>query len=93
MKRKRISDFLRGTSTAVFAIAGFQLPGCESMMFDPQAFLTENTCNIFNCDTLFFLQGEHDDMLDDHDDSDMDDDHDEMEMDGMNEAGEDEHQH
>ena len=52
------------------------IPGCESMVFDPQAFFEENTCNIFNCDTLFFLRDdhasdEHDEMLetrDEHDD-------------------------
>lgn len=65
-----------GSSSIAFAIAGIPLPGCESMMLDPQAFFAENTCNIFNCDTLFFLQDDHADMdmedtSDDHDDMDM----------------------
>ena len=92
MKRRRIASFVVAGSATVFQIA-VPVPGCESMVFDPQAFFAQNRCNIFNCDTLFFLQGEHDDMLDDHNDSDMGDDHDQMEMDGMNEAGGDEHQH
>jgi hypothetical protein len=50
-----------------------QVPGCGSFRFDPQAFLAQNTCNIFNCDTLFFL------------DQNPDDEHEDMEgMEGMN---------
>ena len=40
------------------------LPGCESTQFDPAAFFAQNTCNIFNCDTLFFLEGSHDEEED-----------------------------
>ncbi len=83
MKRKRIASFFVVGSATMFQIA-VPIPGCDSMVLDPQAFFGDNACNIFNCDTLFFLQGEHDDMLDDHDD---------MEMDGMSEAEGDEHQH
>lgn len=83
MKRRRIASFVVAGSATMFQIA-VPVPGCESFRFDPQAFIAQNTCSIFNCDTLFFLQGEHDDMLDDHDD---------MNMDGMNEAEGDEHQH
>ncbi len=41
------------------------LPGCQAMRFDPLAFVEQNACNIFNCDTLFFVEGffsgDHDD--------------------------------
>ena len=77
MKRKRLSFLFGGSSTLAFAVAGVPVPGCESTVFDPQAFLAENMCNIFNCDTLFFLPSEHDDM----------------EMEAMDEAEGDEHQH
>ena len=76
MKGKYKNKLLVGASTITFAIAGIPFPGCESLLLDPQAFFTENTCNIFNCDTLFFLQDDHTDMdmedtSDDHDDMDM----------------------
>jgi len=78
MRSKYKKFLLGGSSSIAFAIAGIPLPGCESLMLD----LPENTCNIFNCDTLFFLQGEHTDMemedtSADHGDMDMEvvDDH------------------
>lgn len=82
MKGKFKNKLLVAVSTMTFAIAGIPFPGCESMMLDPQAFFAENTCNIFNCDTLFFLQGDHADsemdmdmggVIDDHDDGVVDD--------------------
>ncbi len=45
----------RGLETQVDRRTGVPIPGCESMVLDPQAFLAENTCKFFNCDTLFFL--------------------------------------
>lgn len=71
MKRKRVSSFVVAALATVCQVA-VPIPGCESLMLDPQAFFEENTCNIFNCDTLFFLQGnhiddEHDELVDEHD--------------------------
>ena len=77
MKRRRIRALLGGTSTIAFGVGGIPLPGCESLVFDPQAFLAENTCNIFNCDTLFFLGDDHADNEHDEMDETMDE-HDEM---------------
>lgn len=74
MKRRRIASFVVAGSATMFQIA-VPIPGCESMVLDPQAFLRDNTCNFFNCDTLFFLQGDHAD--DGHDE--ITDEHDEME--------------
>ncbi len=52
-------------------------PGCGSL--DVQEFMADNACNIFNCQTLFFIDdlfaSPHDDGDDDHDGMDMDDDH------------------
>ncbi len=71
MKRRKMASLVAGVSATTFQLA-IPIPGCESMVFDPQAFLGDNTCNFFNCDTLFFLQGDHDDdvhveIADEHD--------------------------
>ena len=71
MKRKRMASLIAAVSATTFQLA-VPIPGCDSVAFDPQAFIAENTCNIFNCDTLFFLQGEHDAEPDDHAVSDSD---------------------
>lgn len=64
MKHKRIASFFVAGSATMFQIA-VPIPGCDSMVLDPQAFFGDNTCNIFNCDTLFFLQEDH--AVDEHD--------------------------
>ncbi len=74
MKRKKMASWIAGISATTFQFA-VPIPGCESTVLDPQAFFRDNTCNIFNCDTLFFLQGDHAD--DGHDE--IADEHDEME--------------
>ena len=55
------------------------LTGCGTIAL--QDLLGENTCKIFNCETMFFLEetepADHDDAAD-HDDMDTDDDHDGM---------------
>lgn len=77
MKRRRMSLAVAGMSATVFQV-GLPLAGCESLVSDPQAFFEGNTCNFFNCDTLFFLRSDtgeddHDEATDDHDDNDAHD--------------------
>ena len=72
MKRNRLKLVLGGSATITLSVAGIPIPGCEAMRNDPRTFFAENTCNIFNCDTLFFLEGEHDEAPDDHDGSEPD---------------------
>ena len=55
MRRLLINLCTGATMMVVLAALTPSLPGCESFRFDPQAFFAQNTCNIFNCDTLFFL--------------------------------------
>ena len=43
------------TGATMMVVLAALTPGCGSLRFDPQAFFAQNTCNIFNCDTLFFL--------------------------------------
>ncbi len=69
MKRNRLHAFLGGLASVAFAVGGILLPGCEALLRDPNAFFAENTCNIFNCDTLFFLNGEHEEAPAEHDES------------------------
>ena len=76
MKRKHTASLIVGVWATAFQVA-IPIAGCESMGFDPQAFLGDNTCRFFNCDTLFFLQTDHAD--DEHDEmTEMTDEHDEM---------------
>jgi len=71
MKHNRLSPLLGGSAALTFTMAGVAIPGCEAVLRDPQAFFDENTCKFFNCDTLFFLEEEHDEdeVVDDHDES------------------------
>lgn len=55
MRRSLINLCTGATMMVVLAALTPSLPGCGSFRFDPQAFFAQNTCNIFNCDTLFFL--------------------------------------
>ncbi|MFQ5494994.1 MAG: hypothetical protein ACE5EX_06395 [Phycisphaerae bacterium] len=59
MKRHRLRSLLGGSATIAFTVGGIPIPGCEALVADPTAFFAENACSIFNCDTLFFLEGEH----------------------------------
>lgn len=80
MRGKYKKMLLGGSTSIAVVLAALPFPGCDTMLFDPQAFFAENTCNIFNCDTLFFLQNDHaDDTTDDHDDV-LTDDHDDTGM-------------
>ena len=69
----------RAAALATFSLVGLVgvQSGCGSL--DVQDFLADNACNIFNCQTLFFIDdlfaSPHDDGDDDHDGMDMDDDH------------------
>lgn len=74
MKRRKMASLIVGVSATTFQLA-VPIPGCGSMVLDPQAFFGDNTCSFFNCDTLFFLQGDHAD--DGHDDTNAE--HDELE--------------
>ena len=56
MKRLPINLRTGATMAVVLAALTPSLPSCGSFRFDPQAFLAQNTCSIFNCDTLFFLE-------------------------------------
>lgn len=67
--KRLLTNISRGATVLVaLVLINPVLPGCESTQFDPAAFLAQNTCNIFNCDTLFFLEGslpdEHDEVDD-----------------------------
>ncbi len=59
MKRNRLNVLLCGSATFAFFGAGILTPGCESLLQDPRAFFTEDPCNLYNCDNLFYLRGEH----------------------------------
>ncbi len=60
MKRNWLTPYLGGSAALTFSIAVIPVPGCEVFRNDPAAFIAENTCNLFNCNTLFFLEGGHD---------------------------------
>ena len=55
MRRSLINLCTGATMMVVLAALTPSLPGCGSFRFDPQAFFAQNTCNIFNCDSLFFF--------------------------------------
>ena len=67
MKRKRLNPVLRVGAAVALGVAGIAVLGCDALAGDREAFFGENTCNVFNCDTLFFLEGEHDAVPEDHD--------------------------
>ena len=77
MKRRLMKPRVAAAATlSLVGFVGFP-PGCGSL--DVQDFLADNACDIFNCQTLPFINDvfapPHDDADNDHDDMDMDDDH------------------
>jgi hypothetical protein len=62
MKRSRLNPLLGGSATVAFAVAAVPFPGCEALLRDPGEFFASNTCNLFNCETLFFLEADHDEV-------------------------------
>ena len=77
MTRNRLKFFVGGSATFAFAIGVIPFPGCETLRNDPRTFFAENSCSFFNCDTLFFLEGEHDEVSADSAASELDANHDE----------------
>ncbi len=56
--KRLFSSLAVGSATTLISVALTpSLPGCRAMRFDPLAFVEQNACNIFNCDTLFFIEG------------------------------------
>ncbi len=55
MRLSLINLCTAATMMVVSAALTPSLPGCGSLRFDARAFFAQNTCKIFNCDSLFFL--------------------------------------
>lgn len=100
MKRRLMKPRIAAAATlSLVGFVGFP-PGCGSL--DVQDFLADNACDIFNCQTLPFINdvfaAPHDDADDDHDDMDMDmdmgmdDDHEDLDDDHDQEEPADEHE-
>ncbi len=81
MRRSITSQRVGATVKVVLGAMGMVIAGCGAIDLD--GFLGLQTCDIFNCDGIFFAgSGENhdgmddDESMDDHDEDDMDDDHD-----------------
>ncbi len=78
MERKTWKVYVAALIVSTLAGTVVFQTGCGSLGLDD--FLADNACNIFNCETLFFIDDmfapSHEDTADDHDDMDMEDDQD-----------------
>ena len=100
MKRRLMKPRVAAAATlSLVGLVGFP-PGCGSL--DVQDFLADNACDIFNCQTLPFINDvfapPHDDADNDHDDMvmdmdmGMDDDHEDLDDDHDQEEPANEHE-